>query len=268
MNKSFMTFLGTFVICATIGIVTHATGKAILSTVFYTFAAISATTAILLLVNPNFLKTLNKYAVAWLCSALGFGILAFYLKTLGAEYSTMTLIFATFSTVSIISAIGHGFYPNSERASSLLTIAFNLAFYIPITWLVLGGSSAPLEMFKAPIGDQIVNLIPQEVGVINALIIILKSTFTLQPVQINGVLPFAHFFLLIHIGWNFFKVMRSYSWWFIGSSITLPFLIVAWVNHVPRTLCLITYLVGAMTFLTITAFSISLWKHWGNPATS
>ena len=268
MNKSFMTFLGTAIICATIGIVTSASGKVILSTIFYTFTGISATITILLGVNPKFFETLNRYAVAWLFSALGFGILAFYLKTLGAEYGTMILVFATFSSLSIVSVIGHGFYPNRERAGSLLTIAFNLAFYIPITWLVLGGSSAPLEMFKAPVANQIVNVIPQEIGVIDALIKILISIFRLQPVQINGVLPFPHFILLIHLGWNFFKFMRSYGWWFICSTIAIPFLIVAWVNHIPKALGFPLYFMATLSVIVLSVFGISLWKHWRIPTTT
>jgi len=267
MNKSFMTFLGATVICATIGVVTKASGETTPSAISYTLAVISATVTILLLINSNFFRTLNRYALAWLLSALGFGILAFHLKTLGAEYGTMTLVFATISAISVISAIGHGFYPNSERAGSLLTIAFNLVFYIPITWVVLGGFGT-LEMFKAPVANQIANVIPQEIGVIDALIEILISIFRGNPVKINGVLPFPHLLLIIHLAWNFFKFMRSYGWLFIASSIAIPFLVVAWIKHVPKTPGPAMYLAGTVTIAVLATFTISLRKHWNNSATT
>jgi len=269
MNKYFMTFLGTAIICATIGTVTNASGKPIPSTIFYTIAGISVVVAILLLANPNFFKTLNKHAVTWLLLALGFGILAFHLKTLGAEYQATTLICATISTISIISAIGHGFYPNNRRAGSLLIITFNLVFYIPITWMVLGGLNGTLEMFKAPtIADQMANVIPQEIGVIDALIKIPISIFKGQPVKINGVLPFPHLLLIIHLAWNFFKFMHSYGWIFILSSFTMPFIIVAWIKYVPKTPCFESYLAAFFTAPFLMGITLSLKKHWRTPQTT
>jgi len=268
MSKSFICFLGTAVMCLTLGVILQVTGNPRFSTIAYTSGAVSGVLAILLLANPIFFRNLHKIAFAWLASIAGFGILAYYLKGLGAEYQTMTLTCAGISALSAISAISHGIYPTSERASSLIALALDPILFVVITWIALSGLNTPIEMFKAPIADQMANLPRQEFGVIDTSIAMIISLFKGKTIEINGVMPFPQFFLLLHIIWNFFKVMRSYSWWFIGSCIAIPFIFVAWVSHVPRTLGLATYVMGAISLIVIATFSINLWKHWNNPATS
>jgi len=262
-----MCFLGTAVMCLTLGVILQVTGNPRFSGIAYTLGAITGVFSILLLANPSFFKNLHKIGVAWVVSAVGFGILAYYLKGI-ENCGSAALTFAGICALSAISAIGHGIYPASQRSSSLVTLALDPILFIAITWIALSGANAPIEIFQADIADQMLNLPQQEFGVMDTMIGIVINIFKGNPVKVNGVMPFPHFFLLIHMIWNFLKVMRSYSYWFLGSSIALPFLIVTWIKHVPRTPGLAMYLVGSLTFLAVIAFGVSLYKHWNNPATS
>ena len=268
MNKTFIISLGTASIAGLAGIITGDSGEATLSTISYTIMGIATIITILITVNPDFLKNLNKLAVISLASGISFSILAFYLNRLGSQeeenigkYATMTLIFATIAVLSIFNAISYGAFYESTRKRSLLLIVLNLTLYIPATWIVIGGPNATLEMFTAPIADQIVNVIPQEFGVIDAFVKIVISIVKLQPIKINGVLPFPHLFLLVHLGWNLIKIMRSYGWWFIGSSLTIPFLIIIWTKHIPKELCPKVYIMMSVSLIIGLTFIISFWKH-------
>jgi len=261
MSKSFINFLGTAVICATIGIVTAAKGSQIVSAVAYVLAAITGISAVLLLINPNFFRNLHGFGVAWLISAAGFGVLAYYLKFLEG-CGDAALAIAGISALSAVSAIGHGIYPTSPRKSSMITLALDPGLFVVITWIALSGINAPVEMFQADVADKVVNLPQQEFGVIDTMIAIVTELFRGNPVRVNGVLPFPQFFLLLHMAWNFIKVMKSYSWWFVGSSLALPFLIVALIKHVPHELCLVTNLVGGLTISATLIAIFSLKRHW------
>jgi len=267
MSKSFMNFLGLAVMCLTIGVITKVTGNPRISTAFSVLGAISGVFSILLLINPNFFKNLHKFGVAWMVSTVLLGILAYYLKGI-ENCGDAALTCAGICALSAISAIGHGIYPASQRNSSLVTLFLDPVLFIIITWIALSGANAPLEMFQADVADQIVNLPRQEFGVIDTMITITVNLFKGNSVEVNGVMPFPHFFLLIHMIWNFLKVMRSYSYWFLCSSVAIPFLIVAWVKHVPRTPGPEMYVVGSLSVIAIAVCGISLYKHWSNPATS
>ena len=112
------------------------------------------------------------------------------------------------------------------------------------------------------------NLPQQEFGVIDTMIGITVNIFKGNPVKVNGVMPFPHFFLLIHMIWNFFKVMRSYSYWFIGSAVAIPFMIVLWKNYTPRIWGPPVYLMIGLSLVVLAMFTISLKNHWKIEATS
>jgi hypothetical protein len=283
MSKSFTCFLGTAVMLLTIGVVTKITGNPRLAAVSFTLGSISGVFSILLLINSNFFNNLHKFGVAWMVSAASFGVLAYYLKSIeGCGDAALTC--AGICALSAISAIGHGVYPTSQRKSSLVTLALDPVLFIAITWIALSGINAPTEMFQAGsvatieqttnavedvgVADQMANLPQQEFEVMDTMIGITINIFKGNPVKVNGVMPFPHFFLLIHMIWNFFKVMRSYSYWFLGSSIAIPFVIVAWLKHTPKTFGPGVYTMIGISAVVIAVFSISLWKHWRNPATS
>lgn len=267
MSKSFMNFLSVAVMCLTIGVITKVTGNPRLSTAFYVLGAISGVFSILLLINPNFFKNLHKFGVAWMVSTVLFGILAYYLKGI-ENCGDAALTCAGICALSAISAIGHGVYPTSQRSSSLVTLALDPILFIAITWIALSGVNAPIEMFQADVADQMANLPQQEFGVIDTMITITVNIFKGNPVEVNGVMPFPHFFLLVHMVWNFLKVMRSYSYWFLGSSIMIPFVIVIWIKHMPRTFGPPVYTMIGVSTVVVAVFSISLYKHWRTPATS
>jgi len=267
MSKSFMNFLCTAVMLLTIGVITKVTGNPRLSVTSFTLGLISGAFSILLLINPNFFKNLHKVGVTCLISAAGFGILAYYLKSIeGCGDAALTC--AGICALSAISAIGHGIYPHSQRNSSLVTLVLDPLLFIAITWIALSGIDAPIEMFQADVADKMVNLPQQEFGVIDTMIGITINLFKGNPIKVNGVMPFPHFFLLIHMIWNFFKVMRSYSYWFVGSSIAIPFMIVTWIKHMPRTWCPSVYLMIGASLVVLATFVISLKNHWRIEATS
>ena len=267
MSKSFICFLGTTVMCLTIGIILTVIGYPMFSAVALILGAISGIFTIQLLANTNFFQTIHKVGVAWLISAIGFGILAYYLKSIeGCGDAALTC--AGICALSAISAIGHGIYPHSQRNSSLVTLVLDPLLFIAITWIALSGIDAPIEMFQADVADKMVNLPQQEFGVIDTMIGITINLFKGNPIKVNGVMPFPHFFLLIHMIWNFFKVMRSYSYWFVGSSIAIPFMIVTWIKHMPRTWCPSVYLMIGASLVVLATFAISLKNHWRIEATS
>jgi len=267
MSKQFTIFLGTAVMCLTLGIILRVTGNPEFSAVAFTLGAITGVFTILLLTNPNFFRNLHTWGVVSIALAVGFGILAYHLKLI-ESCGDAALTCAGICALAAISAIGHGVYPASQRCSSLVTLALDPVLFIAITWIALSGANAPVEMFQADVADQMVNLPQQEFGVIDTMIGIIINIFKGNPVKVNGVMPFPHFFLLIHMIWNFFKVMRSYSYWFVGSSIVIPFIIVAWLKHTPREWGIPVYTMIGISTVVIAALSISLWKHWNNPATS
>ena len=231
------------------------------SAVALILGAISGIFTIQLLANTNFFQTIHKVGVAWLISAIGFGILAYYLKLIEG-CGDAALGCAGICALSAISAIGHGIFPTSPRSSSLVTLALDPILFIAITWIALSGANAPIEMFQADVADQMANLPQQEFGVIDTMIGITINIFKGNPVKVNGVMPFPHFFLLIHMIWNFFKVMRSYSYWFVSSSVAIPFVIVLWKNYTPRIWGPPVYLMIGLSLVVLATFVISLKNHW------
>lgn len=267
MSKSFTNFLGIAVMLLTIGVITKVTGNPRLSAVSFTLGAISGVFTILLLINPNFFKSLHKFGVAWIISAASFGVLAYYLKSIeGCENAALTC--AGICALSAISAIGHGIYPTSQRSSSLVTLALDPILFIAITWIALSGVNAPIEMFQADIADKMANLPQQEFRVIDTMIGITINMFKGNPVEVNGVMPFPQFFLLIHMIWNFFKIMRSYSYWFVGSSIAIPFVIVIWLKHIQMIWGPEVYIMIGISLIVLATLVISLKNHWSVEATN
>jgi len=247
--------------------VTKVTGNPRFAAACFVLGSITGTFSILLLANPNFFKNLHLWGTISLALAIGFGILAYYVKGIENCQST-ALTFAGICAISVINAIGHGIYPNSQRSSSLVTLALDPILFIAITWIALSGANAPIEMFQADVADQMANLPQQEFGVIDTMIEITINIFKGNPVKVNGVMPFPHLFLLLHMIWNFLKFMRSYSYWFLGASITTPFMIVIWLKHTPREWGIPVYIMITISLTILLTILISLKNHWKIEATS
>jgi hypothetical protein len=256
------------VTCATIGILAREQGMKSLSLVAFTTAGIAGAITILLGLNPNFFSSIKKSFASWFLVGSTFAIIAFLANGCGTEYGPAAIFFATVAALAIIEAVGQGCYPHNIRVNGMLSITLNLIIYIPLTWIIVGGSGALLTMFTSPVADQIANTPLKEAQSVGDFWEITALALRNGAIRMNGNISFPHLVLVLHIFYNLlYKIIRSFGKIFIVATIGAVIMTTAWIKSRPQTLFeLKAYVMIALSLIILGTLAQSIRKHWSIPA--